>query len=189
MPFSHLILCSPLLLLPSVFPSIRVFFQWVGSLHQVVKVLELQLHISLSNEYSELISFRIDWFDHLALQGTLKSLCKHDNSKASPKKLLITPQNCEVLTILIPLSLWLLCLPYFSNAWFITPTSAFPSTRILSQFNNSEDFKKVTVTSYQGLPVFYLLTSIGSLLSAGWWVIKFQNHILAPSFFNHCWYQ
>ena len=58
-------------------------FQWVGSLHQVVKVLEsFSLSISLSNEYSGLISFRIDWFDLLAVQGTLNSL-QHNNSKAS----------------------------------------------------------------------------------------------------------
>ena len=58
-------------------------FQWVSSSHQVVKVLELQLQYSPSNEYSGLISFRIDWFDLLAVQGTLKSLLQHHSSKAS----------------------------------------------------------------------------------------------------------
>ena len=59
-------------------------FQWIGSLHQVDKVLELQLHWrSPSNEYSGLISFRIDWFDLLAVQGTHQSLIQHDSSKAS----------------------------------------------------------------------------------------------------------
>ena len=60
-------------------------FQWVGSLHQVAKVLELQLQFSISpsNEYSGLISFRIDWFDLLAVQGTFKSLLQHHSSKAS----------------------------------------------------------------------------------------------------------
>ena len=58
-------------------------FQWVSSSHQVVKVLEFQLHISASNEYSGLISFRIDWFDVLAVQGTLKSLLQHHSSKSS----------------------------------------------------------------------------------------------------------
>ena len=57
-------------------------FQWVGSLHQVAKVLDLQLSISPSNEYLGLISFRIDWFDLLAVQRTLKSLLQHRNSKA-----------------------------------------------------------------------------------------------------------
>ena len=69
-----LILCCPLLLLPSIFPSIRVF----SNEHQMPKVLELH-----SKEYSGLISFRIDWFDLLAVQGTLKSLLQHHSSKAS----------------------------------------------------------------------------------------------------------
>ena len=58
-------------------------FQWVSSLHQVPKVLELHFSISPSNEYSGLISFRIDWLDLLAIQGTLKSLLQHHSSKAS----------------------------------------------------------------------------------------------------------
>ena len=58
-------------------------FQWVSSLHQVAKVLEFSFSISPSNEYSGLISFRIDWFDLLAVQGTLKSLLQHHTSKAS----------------------------------------------------------------------------------------------------------
>ena len=60
-------------------------FQWVGSLHHVAKVLQLQLHFSISpsNEYSGLISFRTDWFDLLAVQGTLKSLLQHHSSNAS----------------------------------------------------------------------------------------------------------
>ena len=58
-------------------------FKWVSSLHQVAKVLEFQLQHHLSNEYSGLISFRMDWFDLLAVQGTLKSLLQHYSSKAS----------------------------------------------------------------------------------------------------------
>ena len=58
-------------------------FQWVGSVHLVAKVLELHLSISPSSEYSGLISFRIDWFDLLAVQGTFNSLLQHHNSKAS----------------------------------------------------------------------------------------------------------
>ena len=68
------ILCRPLLLLPSVFPSIRVFFQWVTLLIRWLKDWSFNFSISPSNEYSELISFRMDWFDLLAVQGTLKSL-------------------------------------------------------------------------------------------------------------------
>ena len=83
-PSNHLIFCSPFLFLPSVFPSIRVFSN------------ELALHvrwpkywsfsISPSNEYSGLISFRMDWFDLLAIQGTLRSLLQHHSSKASNLK-------------------------------------------------------------------------------------------------------
>ena len=80
MPSNHLILCCPLLP-PSIFPSIRVFSS-VSSLYQVAKVLEC-LYFSPSNEYSELISFRIDWLDLLAVQGSLKSLRQDHSSKAS----------------------------------------------------------------------------------------------------------
>ena len=72
MPSNHLTLYRPLLLLPSIFPSIRVFFQWVSSWHQ-----EHQLQHQSFHEYSRFISFRIDWFDLLAVQGTLKSLLQH----------------------------------------------------------------------------------------------------------------
>ena len=87
MPSSHLLLCRPLLLLPSVFPSIRVFSN------------ELALHIrwpkywsfsiSPSNEYSGLIFFRVDWFELLVVQGTLKSLLQHHSSKASVLQCLV----------------------------------------------------------------------------------------------------
>ena len=73
MPSNHLILCSPLLLPPSIFPSIRVFSN-ESVLHiRWPKYWSFRFSISPSNDYSELISFRIDWFDHLAVQGTLKS--------------------------------------------------------------------------------------------------------------------
>ena len=81
MPSSHLILCRPLLL-PSIFPSIRVFSKESVLRIRWPKYWEFQLYISPSNEYSGLISFRIDWFD-LAVQGTLKSLLQHHSSKAS----------------------------------------------------------------------------------------------------------
>ena len=83
MPFNHLILCRPLLLLPSLFPSIRVF-----SNESVIpigwwKYWSFSFNISPSNEHPGLISFRIDWLDLLAFQGTLKSLLQHHSSKAS----------------------------------------------------------------------------------------------------------
>ena len=83
MPSNHLILCRSLLLLPSVFPSIRVFSK-ESILHiRWPKYWSFSCSISPSNEYSGLISFRMDWLDLLAVQGTLKSLLQHHSSKAS----------------------------------------------------------------------------------------------------------
>ena len=83
MPSNHLILCCPLLLLPSIFPSIRVFFSDLALQIRWPEYWNFSFSISLSNEYSGLISFRIDRFDLLAVQGTLKSLLQHHSSKAS----------------------------------------------------------------------------------------------------------
>ena len=83
MPSTHLILCCPLLLLPSVFPSIRVFSNESVLRIRWPKYWSFSFSISPSNEYSGLISFRIDWFDLLAVQGTLKSLLQRYSSKAS----------------------------------------------------------------------------------------------------------
>ena len=83
MPSSHLILCRPLLLLPSIFPSIRVFSN-ESALHiRWPKYWRFSFSISPFNEYSGLISFRMDWLDLLAVQGTLKSLLQHHSSKVS----------------------------------------------------------------------------------------------------------
>ena len=83
MPSSHLILCCPLLLLPSTFPSIRVFSN-ESALHiRWPKYWSFSCSISPSNQYSGLISFKNDWFDLLAVQGTLKSVLQHHSSKAS----------------------------------------------------------------------------------------------------------
>ena len=83
MPSNHLILCGPLLLLPSIFPSIRVFSDESFLRIRWPKYWSFSFSISPSNEYSGLISFTIDWFDFLAVQGTLKSLLPHHRSKAS----------------------------------------------------------------------------------------------------------
>ena len=83
MPSSHLICCRPLFLLPSIFPSIRVFFHESALQIRWPKDWRFSFSISPSNEYSGLISFRIDGFDLLAVQRTLKSLLQHHNSKAS----------------------------------------------------------------------------------------------------------
>ena len=80
---NHLILCRPLLLLPSIFPSIRVFSNDSVVYIRWLKYWSFSFSISPSNEYSGLISFRIDWLDLLAVQGTLKSLLQHRSSKAS----------------------------------------------------------------------------------------------------------
>ena len=77
MPFNHLILCCPLLLLPSVFPSIRVFSSESALGIRWPKYCSFSFSISPSNEYPGLISFRSDWFDLLAVQGTLNSLLQH----------------------------------------------------------------------------------------------------------------
>ena len=83
MPSNHLILCLPLLLLPSIFPRIRVFSN-ESVLHiRWPKYWSFSFNISPSNEYSGLISFRIDWLDLLAVQGILRSLLQHHSSKAS----------------------------------------------------------------------------------------------------------
>ena len=83
MPSNHLILCRPLLLLPSIFPSITVFSNESALRIKWPKYWSFSFNISLSNEHPELISFRMDWLDLLAVQGTLKSLLQHHSSKAS----------------------------------------------------------------------------------------------------------
>ena len=82
-PSNHLILCHPLLLLPSVFPCIRVFSNELTLCIRWPNYWSFSFSISLSNEYSRLISFRIDWFNLLTVQGILKSLLQHHSSKAS----------------------------------------------------------------------------------------------------------
>ena len=83
MPSNHFILCCPLLFLPSLFPSIRVFSDESALRIRWPKYWSFSFNINPSNEYSGLISFRMDWLDLLAVQGTLRSLLQHHNSKAS----------------------------------------------------------------------------------------------------------
>ena len=83
MPFNHLILCCPLLLPPSIFPSIRVFSKKLVYRIRWQKYWSFIFSISPFNEHSGLIPFRMDWLDLLAVRGTLKSLLQHNNSKAS----------------------------------------------------------------------------------------------------------
>ena len=94
MPSNHLILCCPLLLLPSIFPSIRVFSN-ESALHiRWPKYWSFSFSISPSNEHPGLISFRMDWLDLLVVQGTLKSLLQHHSSKPS------LPRHCPTLTFI-----------------------------------------------------------------------------------------
>ena len=83
MPSNHLVLCHPLILLPSIFPSIRVFSNELVLCIRWPKYWSFSFSISPSNDYSGLISFRMDWFYLLAVQGSLKSLLQHHSSKAS----------------------------------------------------------------------------------------------------------
>ena len=83
MPSNHLILCHPLLLLPSIFPSIKVFSNESDFRIRWPKYWSFSFNIRPSNEHPGLISFRMDWLDLLAVQGTLKSLLQHHSSKAS----------------------------------------------------------------------------------------------------------
>ena len=83
MPSNHLIFCCPFLLLPSIFPSIRVFSNESVLRKRWPKCWSFSFSINPSNDYSELISFRMDWLDLLAVQGALKSLLQHHSSKTS----------------------------------------------------------------------------------------------------------
>ena len=83
MPSNHLILCRPLLFSPSIFPSIRVFSNESVLCMRWPKYWSFSFSVSPSNRFSGLISFRVDWFDLLAVPGTLKSLLQHHSSKAS----------------------------------------------------------------------------------------------------------
>ena len=96
MPFNHLVLCHPLLLLPSIFPSISVFSNELALHIRWPKYWHFSLSISPSDEYSRLISFKIDWCDILTVQGTLKSLLQHHSSKASIPQ--CSTYGCPTLT-------------------------------------------------------------------------------------------
>ena len=97
MPSNHLILCRPLLL-PSIFPSIRVFSNQSALCISWPKYWSFSFNISPSNEHSGLISFRMDWLDLLAVQGTLKSLLQHHSSEAS----ILQPSACFIVQLSYP---------------------------------------------------------------------------------------
>ena len=152
MPSNRLILCHPLLLLPSIFPSIRVFSNESGLHIRRPKYWSFNFNISPSNEYSGLISFRIDSLDLLAVQGTLKSLLQHHSSKASILRhsaLLVVQLSHPYMTtgktialidrpLLAKVQLWgrmdtcvcmaesLCCSPETITAWFVN--QLYPNT-------------------------------------------------------------
>ena len=121
---NHLILCHPLLLLPSIFPSIRVFSD-VSSSYQVAKVLEFQLQHQ-SFQWIFRISFRVDWFDLLAVQGALKSLLQHHSSKTSVLQ-------CSAFFISLSLFPHLFAMKW----WDRMPWSLFSECWVLSQLFHS----------------------------------------------------
>ena len=115
MPFSHLIFCRPLLLLPSIFPSIRVFSN-ESVLHiRWPKYWSFRFSISPSNEYPGLISFRMDWLDLLAVQGTLKRFLQHSQFKSINSSALSFPYG-PTLT-----SMHILCDFAISSTWNLHP--------------------------------------------------------------------
>ena len=123
MPSNHLILCNPLLLLPSIFPSIRVFSNESALRIRWPKYWSFSFNISPSNEHSGLISFRMDWFDLFAGQGTLKSLLLHHSSKLS------VLQNSAFFIVQ-------LLHPYLTTAKTIALTRWTFVGKVMSQFFN-----------------------------------------------------
>ena len=139
MPSSHLILCCPLLLLPSIFPSIRVFSSESALCIMWPKYSSFSLNISPTNEHPGLISFRMDWLDLLAVQRTCKSLLQHHSSKTS---------------ILQRSSFFIFQLshPYMTTGKTIALTRWTLVGKVMSLFFNM--LSKLVITSFQGLSIF-----------------------------------
>ena len=137
MPFNHLTLCCPLLLLPSIFPSIRAFSN--ESVLHIMGAEYWSFIFSPSNEYSELISFRIDYLDLLAVQGTLKSLLQHHSSKAS---ILL----CSAFFIVQ------LSHPYMTTGKTIALTRQTFINKVMSLLFNM--LSRLVITVFQGANVF-----------------------------------
>ena len=147
MPSDHLILCCPLLLLPSIFPSNRVFSNESVLCIRWSKFWSFSFSISLSNEHSGLISFRMDWLDLLAVQGTLKSL-HHHSSKASVLQ-------CSVFFIVQ------LSLPYMTTGKTVALTKWTFVGKVMSLFFNM--LSRLVITFLPTLYIFiHIYTSITS---------------------------
>ena len=139
MPSNRLILCHPLLLPPSIFPSIRVFSSESVLWIMWPKYWSFSFSISPSNEYSGLISFRMDWLDLLAVQGTLKSLLQHQSSKASTLR-------CSAFFIV---QLWH---PYMTTGKMIALTRCIFVGKVMSLLFNM--LFRLVITFFQGASVF-----------------------------------
>ena len=135
MPSNHLILCRPLLLPPSIFRSIRVFSN-KSALHIRWPKLSFSFSISPSNEYSGLISFRMDWLDLLAVQGTLRSLLQHHSSKAPIHPALVSAfqpyslyvlESAMLLTVTGPSHMLFPLLKRTSCVYCVNPSSSIKS--------------------------------------------------------------
>ena len=139
MPSNHLILCRSLLLLPSVFPSIRVFSSESALCIRYPKYWNFSFNISPSNEHPGLISFRRDWLDLLAVQGTLKSLQQYHSSKASVLW-------CSAFFIVQ------LSHPYMTNGKTIALTRRTFVDKVMSLLFNM--LSRLVITAFQGVSVF-----------------------------------
>ena len=124
MPSNHLILCCPLPFLPSVFPSIKVFCNKLALCIRWPKYQSFSCSFSPSNEYSGLVSFRLDWFDPLVIQGTLKNLLRHHNSKAAIlwcSAFFMVQLSHPHMATGKPIALTVPCFSSISTQWFIPP--------------------------------------------------------------------
>ena len=139
MPSNHLILCRPLLLLPSIFPSISVFSNELALRIRWPKSWSFSFIISLFNEHPGLISFRMDWLDLLAVQGTLKSLLQHRSSKAS-----ILQYSAFFIVQLSH--------PYMTTGKTIALTRRKLVGKVMSLLLNT--LSKLVITFFQGVSVF-----------------------------------
>ena len=173
MPSNHLILCCHLLLLPSVFPRIRVFssesdlFQWVGSSHQVAKYCSFSFSSSPSNEHSDLISLRIDSFDLLAVQRTLRvstTVQKHPFFGTQPSLWAIFHIHAITTGKTITLTVWTFVGKVLFNMLsrfvivFLQRTSVFnfmPGVIICSDFGAQKNKISVTVCTF---PLLFAIT-------------------------------
>ena len=142
MPSNYLILCHPFLLLPSIFPSVRVFSNESVLCIRWPKYWSFSISLSPCNEYSGLISFRIDWLDLLAVQGTLKGLLQHHSSKASilqHSALFIVQLSHPYMTTgkTIALTRWTFVLPQRNDFLVLCHPYSIPPSKLQKSFTHT----------------------------------------------------